>query len=46
MTMIFIKPSGQEVEVNATSHNYALSLGWKLKDEKPKKEPKPEKAKE
>lgn len=33
--MIFIKPSGAEVEVNANSHDAAIALGWIPKESIP-----------
>jgi hypothetical protein len=30
---IYVKPSGQEVEVNPNSYALAEELGWKLKQE-------------
>lgn len=36
---VYVKPSGQEVEVNPNSYALAESLGWKVKAEK--KAPKP-----
>lgn len=32
-----VKPNGQEIEVNDTSLEYALSLGWKKKRKAPAK---------
>ena len=36
--MIFIKPDGREIEVNERSKEYALELGWKLKNAEPVEE--------
>lgn len=33
----FIKPSGQEVQVNESSRAYAISIGWKIKESEPEK---------
>lgn len=35
--MILVKPSGQEVEVNENSLEFALKLGWKKKEAEAKK---------
>jgi len=47
--MKFVKPSGQEVEVNENSESYARSIGWVPVGEKPaevtQEEPKQEEAK-